>query len=291
MEVDTKFDWQRIVASEDGPESPTTRHVLLTLCMHMSRSGSSCFPSLRTLQGETGLDRSTVVRHIKKSRSEGWLRVENTKGSSGGNSSNRYYATLPTETQKMLARSTLERVGGGCTGQPGGGCTGQPGVVAQDNHNNHGNNQSGSNQVKPSGSNEPSGESDLPLSYSDRSPDEVVDQLPQEPGERDKVLTELFVTFFGDGGGDPWRTVHGRLAKIRSQVQVDTPHEWMVRALYRIESTDHVSTHREPGNQRWNESIAPRVLDYLEKMKQSVNESEDTIDDSEEAVDAYFADL
>lgn len=68
------FTWRGAVASEHGPESSTTRHVLLTLSLHMNEKGGSCFPSTRLLATETGLSRRTVETHLKDAAEDGWIR-------------------------------------------------------------------------------------------------------------------------------------------------------------------------------------------------------------------------
>ena len=65
--------WIRIVASEDGPASSTTRLVLLVLASHMDLDGGSCFPSVRTLVRETGLSNRSVVVHLALADKDGWI--------------------------------------------------------------------------------------------------------------------------------------------------------------------------------------------------------------------------
>lgn len=65
--------WRSAVASEHGPESPTTRLVLLTLSLHMNEKGGSCFPSIETLAVETGLGDKAVRVHLATAAQEGWI--------------------------------------------------------------------------------------------------------------------------------------------------------------------------------------------------------------------------
>jgi len=89
------FSWRGMVASDEGPSEPTTRHVLLTLSLHMNEKGGSCFPSITTLEKETKLARRTILRHIKKATQSGWLSIR--KEHQGGNKwrRNNYTATIP----------------------------------------------------------------------------------------------------------------------------------------------------------------------------------------------------
>ena len=68
-----KFAWQKMIASEKGPESPTTRHVLLTLSLFMDENGESCFPSTRTLATNTGLSRRSIEGHLRTAAAVGWV--------------------------------------------------------------------------------------------------------------------------------------------------------------------------------------------------------------------------
>lgn len=68
------FTWRSAVSSEDGPESSTTRHVLLALSLYMNQKGGSCFPSTRTLADETGLSRRTVEEHLRRAADNGWIK-------------------------------------------------------------------------------------------------------------------------------------------------------------------------------------------------------------------------
>ena len=87
------FTWRSAVV--DSALKPTTRHVLLTLSLHMNERGGSCFPSVDRLVRETGLGRSTVIRALQSARDNGWLHVQQ----SSGRFSNRYSAVVPPEDQ------------------------------------------------------------------------------------------------------------------------------------------------------------------------------------------------
>lgn len=67
------FDWRSAVASPFGPKNPTTRHVLLTLSLHMSAKGDSCFPSIERLTEESGLSRRAVLTHLAAAAEQGWI--------------------------------------------------------------------------------------------------------------------------------------------------------------------------------------------------------------------------
>ena len=65
--------WRAAIASEDGPENSTTRHILLTLSLHMNAKGNSFFLPLDIIATETGYAKETVSRHLKKADQAGWI--------------------------------------------------------------------------------------------------------------------------------------------------------------------------------------------------------------------------
>ena len=88
--------WRDSVASTDGPSIATTRHVLLTLSLHMDTTGSQCFPSHRSLAERTGLSRRAVCAHLGLAVDLKWISRGRREGASGqGWRRNEYRATLP----------------------------------------------------------------------------------------------------------------------------------------------------------------------------------------------------
>jgi len=67
------LSWRLAVLKSDL--APTTRHVLLTLSIHMNAEGQSCYPSTRTLGEETGLSERSVCSHLEIAKRRGWLSV------------------------------------------------------------------------------------------------------------------------------------------------------------------------------------------------------------------------
>jgi hypothetical protein len=59
------YTWRRAVASTHGPKSPTTRHVLLMLGLHMNERSKSCFPSVDSLVQELGLTKRSLCAHLE----------------------------------------------------------------------------------------------------------------------------------------------------------------------------------------------------------------------------------
>lgn len=97
------FTWRSAIASANGPKSPTTRLVLLTLGLHMSERGESCYPSTKTLSEETGLSEKAVITHLQIAEETGWIR----KGQHGFSNQkwkrHEYFPTFPNGTEGRSA--------------------------------------------------------------------------------------------------------------------------------------------------------------------------------------------
>lgn len=99
--------WQKaIVASE---LESTTRLVALTLATHMDANGGSCRPGQSLLASETGLNLSTVRRHLRLLRDEGWLSVTSVRREMIG-TQNHYRATFTTTPQDISGAETTSGV-------------------------------------------------------------------------------------------------------------------------------------------------------------------------------------
>ena len=91
------LQWRLAIQRSDLP--PTTRHVLMNLSIHMDNNGASCFPSTQTQARETGLAERTVITHIDKAVSAGFL-AKGVKGRSGkGWAIHEYKAVIPNGTE------------------------------------------------------------------------------------------------------------------------------------------------------------------------------------------------
>lgn len=51
----------------------TTRHVLLTVCVHMFSGNGKCSPTQKDLSLQTGLGENTISKHIILATRLGWL--------------------------------------------------------------------------------------------------------------------------------------------------------------------------------------------------------------------------
>lgn len=95
------FTWRSAVASRFGPKA-TTRHVLLTLSLHMNERGGSCFPATTTLADETGLSRRAVEEHIRLAEETGWIRRKEVGLSGQRWRRKSYTASVPEAARKGL---------------------------------------------------------------------------------------------------------------------------------------------------------------------------------------------
>lgn len=103
------FRWREALTSRHGPASSTQRHVLLTLSLHMNRTGGSCFPSTKTLARETGLSERTVVTHLGEAAEAGWIGRSNHGITGQGWRRYEYQAQVPVAVRALLVRERAER--------------------------------------------------------------------------------------------------------------------------------------------------------------------------------------
>lgn len=133
------FDWRSALASPFGPKNPTTRHVLLTLSLHMSPKGDSCFPSIDLLTEESGLSRRAVVTHLRTAADEGWIgKRERPEKNGQGWRRIEYFPLIPQGVEQQVKAWMEERSARRAPAQGGaprskGGARGAPKVV-QDVH-------------------------------------------------------------------------------------------------------------------------------------------------------------
>jgi len=88
------FEWQKQVASDNGPHH-TTRHVLLTLSLYSRKDGTGAYPAQRTLAEDTGLGLYTINTHLQLAEHEGWIRRKRRQSERGAHVSPEYQLTFP----------------------------------------------------------------------------------------------------------------------------------------------------------------------------------------------------
>jgi hypothetical protein len=99
------FEWREAFVRSNL--APVTRHVLLTLAMHMDTTGGSCYPNVRTLARETGLSRRTVMTHLRLARAGGWL-ASKRRGQGQGWALTIYQAMVPDYMRAETGQEALE---------------------------------------------------------------------------------------------------------------------------------------------------------------------------------------
>lgn len=109
MRAMDKFKYQKLVASMAGPESPTTRHLLLTISLFMDENGANCFPSTKTLAEATGLTERTVCTHLEQAINTGWLKRSKLGKQGRGWRRSQYNASIPDKALKEIQHHRPER--------------------------------------------------------------------------------------------------------------------------------------------------------------------------------------
>lgn len=99
------FAYRKIIISENGPGSPTMRHILLTLSQFMDEN-LFCFPSISAITMATALTDRTVRKQLNNAVNEGWI-SRDLKGENGqGWKLYEYTGTVPKRAE--LNTSPLE---------------------------------------------------------------------------------------------------------------------------------------------------------------------------------------
>lgn len=105
-----------MIASEHGPESPTTRLVLLTLGVFMDDS-CRCFPSTRKLAVSTGLSERSVCTHLEIAANTGWIKKTGRAGNGQAWKRHSYEAAIPERALKEVQHVEKKGTEGGSARQ------------------------------------------------------------------------------------------------------------------------------------------------------------------------------
>jgi predicted DNA-binding transcriptional regulator len=104
------FGWRELIASELGPNSSTTRHVLITLSLRINKKTMCAYPSIRRLAIETGLSERTICTHLEISAREGWIIIERLGKSGRDWRLHNYRAVFPDKVLKQIQHENNEGV-------------------------------------------------------------------------------------------------------------------------------------------------------------------------------------
>ncbi len=88
-----KFNWQKAVISEHGPDK-TTRFILLVLSIFMDMKGI-CFPSTVSISEAAGVSLRSVITHLEKAEQSGWIKKMVAGFNGQGWKRNKYTAIIP----------------------------------------------------------------------------------------------------------------------------------------------------------------------------------------------------
>ena len=94
----TCFSWVKLVLKTDI--NYHAKYLGLYLSTYMNLNQDMAFPSLKRIEGETGLGHATVLKYLDLLVSEGWL----VKQSGNRTESNRYWINIPNVDQIMVGR-------------------------------------------------------------------------------------------------------------------------------------------------------------------------------------------
>ncbi len=68
-----RFDWERLILSDRGPEDPLTRLALLALATFVNRDGNA-WPSIPTIAQASALGERATRKHLQKAERDGWIK-------------------------------------------------------------------------------------------------------------------------------------------------------------------------------------------------------------------------
>lgn len=107
-----RWAWLQMIASESGPPSPTTRHAMHAVSLHMNNRGESAWPSMETIATRMGGSVRAAKKHIKNASENGWLRVEKRRQPGRGWRVNEYRAAVPHYLAELIPKSRKQRAQG-----------------------------------------------------------------------------------------------------------------------------------------------------------------------------------
>ncbi len=70
---------------------PSGLSIYLCLCRHADYDSNDCYPSYATIAKKCGLTRATVINHIKRLASLGYIEIKHNFDSNGDNASNTFF--------------------------------------------------------------------------------------------------------------------------------------------------------------------------------------------------------
>lgn len=90
------FNWRKLILLTDLPSN--AKYLALYLATYMNDHQDMAWPSLKRIEGETGLAHATVIKWLSYLCEEGWL----VKQSGSRTESNKYFISIPNEVGQSL---------------------------------------------------------------------------------------------------------------------------------------------------------------------------------------------
>lgn len=99
-----RWEWRQLIASEQGPASPTTRYVLHMVAMFMDDDGRNCWPSQASIAARAALTTRAVKKHLAIARRTAWLEVTDHYTGRPGWRRNSYAPIVPAALHPAVLR-------------------------------------------------------------------------------------------------------------------------------------------------------------------------------------------
>jgi len=113
-----RWQWCQVLASEYGPPSATTRHVLHVLALFMNPGGGGCWPSQSTIARRCALTSRAVKEHLALAKRDHWLDISEHHYTGQGWRRNSYTATVPANVVPLLKGGEPDSPGFAKRGEP-----------------------------------------------------------------------------------------------------------------------------------------------------------------------------
>ena len=94
----TCFNWVKLILKTDLPSN--AKYIALYLSTYMNMNQDMAFPSLKRIEGETGLSHPSVLKYLKLLETEGWI----VKQSGDRVTSNRYWVNIPNASELRVGK-------------------------------------------------------------------------------------------------------------------------------------------------------------------------------------------
>jgi hypothetical protein len=183
-----RWQWCQLIASEHGPASATTRHVLHVIALFMKNSAADAWPSQATIAKRSGLKLRAVKKHIAIAKRTFWLEVSDHHIAAGWRR-NSYTAIVPARLFPLILSDGGGEEDGvydhGAPGAPNRGTT-YPSMVHQVPFNHSSNHLVNPSERRPARSVDKSRSTASKKS----TPDDLKNRSSEKTSEKSRALRE-----------------------------------------------------------------------------------------------------